>query len=196
MIKKKEREEYEYSPLIQFIKVDWINNTSIYKKIDLDIILDSELTINDLSIYLAIVKSSSFKNYFKEISHKNISNICGVIQSDQIRSTQKLKEKGYIKVICSDGNSNSYKIDVNPSKYIPLRLEQFDGLLQKKIYIRRLRGLALSYGNNIIPNFKTALNKFNGKLTRVEFKKIKKTYYYDNDRNLEIDIDNYLKLMW
>ena len=39
------REEYEYSPLIRFIKEDWFKPNEIYKKIDTEIFLDCDLLI-------------------------------------------------------------------------------------------------------------------------------------------------------
>ena len=90
---KKYREEYEYSYLFQFIRDSWIGEGDIYKKIDFEVILDPDLSINDLSIYMAIVKFSSYKDFYQKIPHQAITRTTGIRQDDQSRSIKKIKEK-------------------------------------------------------------------------------------------------------
>ncbi|MCK0109545.1 hypothetical protein MWU58_09585 [Flavobacteriaceae bacterium S0825] len=189
----KTREEYEYSPLFIFIQEDWFQENELYKKIDIEIFLDCDLTINDLAIYLAIVRYSSFEDFYQNIPNQLITGLTGITQTNQSRSVKKLADKGYIEYIHSD-YSNRYKVEVNPKKYLKVKLEQFNGLKYKTEYVRRLKGLILSNCGNCITTYKTSNKRCNNKLTRAEYKKIKKIYNDNENTDYENSVSNYIKL--
>jgi hypothetical protein len=189
------RQEFEVSGLIEFIR-EYTNSSDIYKKIDNKIVLDLELTKNDLAIYLAIVKHSSFKKGFMQrIHHVAIQNITGITQSNQVRSIKKLEDKKYITTSKVLGCTTGYSINMNPSKYLIVKMEQLNSSSSVIKHIRTLRGIVLSSGNNRIPSFKASEKKCNGKLSLKEWREIKKEYNDVFERELEEqDITNYLKL--
>tara|TARA_R110002050_G_C8865007_1_gene507708 strand:- start:112 stop:744 length:633 start_codon:yes stop_codon:yes gene_type:complete len=174
------------SEFFSYIKEEVINSEEIYKRLDYQIVFDNRLTKTDLAIYLAILKESSFKDMFKHISHKVITEITGVAQPNQARAIDKLEELGYIEI--QTGQGKEYKVNIPASNFLALSLESFDGLYKNvKNYIRNLKSLMLSNGNNKVPSIETCRKKL-GKLNFREYKE------YQAITNILDDIEIYKEL--
>lgn len=164
---------------------------SKYKKVDTDIILDTDLTKNDLAVYLAILRCVSYDGLHTKITNKYITHYTGIAQCRQGKSIDKLLEKGYIFQQQGE-NCYEYIIADISDKYMRLRLDYFTNLKGNiKDYTRKLRYLSLSNGNDRLPKL-SACNK-RTYISREEYK-ILKTYesktdvdiyesLYNNDSN-------------
>ena len=163
---------------------DHINNVTFgskYKKVDTDIILDTELTKNDLAIYLAILRYVDYNGEHTKITGKIITSITGVAQCAQGKSIEKLTTKGYIYSQIGD-NCVEYIVGDIGDKYMRLRLDHFSGLRDNvKDFVRKLRYLSLSQGNDRLPS-KAICNK-RTYISREEYK-ILKTYNDKSDVEL------------
>ena len=156
----------------------YVTDKEKYKKLDRQIILDAELSKNDLAIYLAILKSVNYDETFTKVTHKNITNITGIAQPNQGKSLNKLQDKGYIYSQLGD-NCIEYVLGSASKKYIRLPLSYFSGLKHDvKSYTRKLRYISLSNGNNVLPT-KAICNKYTD-VSREEYK-ILKSYESSSD---------------
>lgn len=150
-----------------------------YKKVDINIILDTSLTKNDLAIYLAILKNVNFDDTFTKITNKDITKITGIAQCKQGISIDKLITKGYIYSRLGD-NCIEYIVMGIEDKFIKLPLEYFDGLKSNvKSFVRTLRYLSLSKGNDKLPSFKIC--NTHTKISREEYRELKKIGVITND---------------
>lgn len=158
-----------------------VTNERKYKKIDIDVILDTELTKNDLAVYLAILRCVDYSGLHTKITNKYITHYTGIKQQDQSRSIDKLLSKGYI---YSQVGENCYEYiiaDLGP-KYMRLRLDYFTNLKGNiKDYTRKLRYLSLSNGNNRLP--KLSICNKRTYLSREEYKVLKS---YESQTDVEV----------
>ena len=147
-----------------------------YKKINKEVILDGELSWNDLGIYLALQFACSFEKKEQElwtsISNKKITQISGIEQKRQHLSLSKLEKKGYIERRLGR-YGYEYKTIIISKNYLRLPLCHLEGLKKDvRSYVRKLRYITLSNGNNILPSLKTCQS--NMKITKPEFYILKK----------------------
>lgn len=158
-----------------------------YKKVCKDIVLDTELSKNDLAIYLAILRCTNFDNTYTKITGAMITSITGIAQPNQRKSLSKLEEKGYI--FWQGVNSSiEYVLGDISKRYIRLPLNYFSGLKHDiNNYVRKLRYLALSSGNDGLPKLATCNRHTN--ISREEYR-ILKTY----ESKTDVDIYELLKI--
>lgn len=163
---------------------DHINSVTFgskYKKVDTDIILDTELSKNDLAVYLAILRCVSFDGLHTKITNKYIKHYTGISQPNQVRSIDKLIDRGYIFRIESE-NCYKYVIAELGDRFIKLRLDYFTNIREDvKGFVRKLRYLALSNGNNTLPKLSTC--KQRTYLSRDEYRFLKT---YESKLDVEI----------
>jgi len=173
------------------------SQNELYKKVDYKVVLDGRLTTNDVAVYLSILKAISYTEGYKtKISSQYIKDSCGIVRQSQTKSLQRLNDAGYLEVTAGRYENAFTLKNLNPKHFLPIKLSQFDGLKNnKKEYVRRLRGIILSNGNNKIPSYKVCLKNI-GKLTIKEYRKIKSAYQIDNNSQLheELDVHQYLSL--
>lgn len=170
------------------------NEGLIHKKVYKNVLLDPTLTFTDLSVYMAILYYSSItKGYYQKISSENIKDIIGINKDVQSPSIKKLEEKGVIGVRRNRFESKFCIIEMD-SQYLPLFTSQFKGLkTDNKLYLRRLKGIFLSSGNESIPTYNTCKKNMHGKLTRPEYNRMKQVYNEIEDRENK-DFNNYMLL--
>ena len=161
--------------------VQYVTHRTKYKKVDTDIILDTELSKNDLAIYLAILRYVDFNGQHTKITGKDITGITGIQQARQGKSLDKLILKGYI--FSQVGvNCIEYIVGDLGDKYTRLRLDYFDSLKTNvKDFVRKLRYISLSNGNDRLPPRAVCNQRTN--ITKEEYR-ILKTYESNSDIDL------------
>ena len=161
-----------------FEHINEITTTNNYKKVDIDIILDTELTKNDLAVYLAILRAVNFNGNHTVITNKTITKYTGIKQDKQSRHIEKLMNKGYVYRMPSNGGYK-YIVGEISNRFIKVTLDGFNNLESNVIdYTRKLRYLALSDGNDQLPSKATVDKRF--PTTRQEYR-IMKSYSSDSD---------------
>lgn len=152
-----------------------------YKKVCKDIVLDTELSKNDLAIYLAILRCTNFDNTYTKITGAMITSITGIAQPNQRKSLSKLEDKGYIFWQGVDSGIEYVLGDIS-KRYIRLPLEYFGGLRNDiNNYVRKLRYLSLSSGNDGLPKLSTCNRQT--KISREEYRILKT---YENSRDVKL----------
>jgi len=164
-----------------------------YKKIDIDVLLDPQLTKVEINIYLAILKLVNYNGEFTRITNKEITRVSGIGQNKQYKYINKLIELGYIYSEIMDG-AYGYIIGEQSDKYIRLPLNYFNMKADKKEFVKKLKYLSLSNGNNTLPTYNTCYKK--SYLTREEYNLLKKyndTYDVDIYESLKMTTSNEVK---
>ena len=152
------------------------------KKVNVEVLLDTELTKGDVAIYLAIVRMSKANAEYTKVTGRDIYKITGIQQPKQSVNIKNLLEKNYISRKKSDNNGLEYKImGVGTLK---LRLDYFNGLHKNVIsYVRRLRYIALTQGQDALPTYWHLNNRDNIKLSREEYRQLRR---YDRVSDVEV----------
>ena len=160
--------------------LDGVQNKPIPHKV----ILDGDLTTNDLSIYIAIQHGTNFDGTLKDLRSNRIESISGVIQPNQGRSLDKLETKGYIIRMASD-NCYAYSIPERDydEKFLVVSLDSMTALRDDmKDYTSKLKCLVLANGNTTLPSYKMC----KGYVSRYEYNQLKKV-----ERRYESALDIY-----
>tara|TARA_R110000737_G_scaffold243751_1_gene254796 strand:+ start:1780 stop:2421 length:642 start_codon:yes stop_codon:yes gene_type:complete len=135
------------------------------------VILDGDLTTNDLAIYLAIQHGTNFDGTLSDLRSKRIENISGVLQPNQGKSIDVLEAKGYILRASSD-NCYAYAIPEREydEKFLVLPLSSMTKLrCDVKNYVSKLKCLVLANGNSTLPAYKSCKDC----VSRYEYRQLK-----------------------
>lgn len=154
-----------------FTRTRELLNEEQNKPIPYSIILDSELTRNDLAIYLAVQHATNFNGTLKDLKSDRIEFISGVLQPNQGKSLDKLEAKGYILRMASD-NCYAYAIPEKDydEKFLVISLSSMTTMRRNvKEYISKLKCLVLANSNSTIPAYK----KCKQYVSRYEYKQLK-----------------------
>ena len=141
------------------------------KPIPHKVILDGDLTTNDLSIYIAIQHGTNFDGTLKDLRSDRIESISGVIQPNQGRSLDRLEAKGYILRVTSD-NCYAYAIPEKgyDEKFLVVSLNSMTTLRDDmKGYASKLKCLVLANGNSTLPAYKICKDY----ISRYEYRQLK-----------------------
>jgi hypothetical protein len=147
-------------------------NKELNKPIPHGVILDGDLTTNDLAIYIALQHATNFDGTLSKITSNRIENISGVIQPNQGRSLDKLETKGYILRMDSGDNGYAYAIPEKEydEKFVVVPLTSMTKLrYDAKTYVSKLKCLVLANGNSTLPSYKMC-KEF---VSRYEFNQLK-----------------------
>lgn len=154
------------------------------KPIPHGVILDGELTTNDLAIYIAIQHAANFDGTLKKLRSNRIEDISGVLQPNQGKSLDKLEAKGYILRVSSD-NCYAYSIPERDydEKFLVISLASMTTMRNDvKEYVSKLKCLVLANGNTTLPSYK----KCKEYVSRYEYRQLKNI-----ERAYESAIDMY-----
>ena len=135
------------------------------------VILDGDLTTNDLSIYLAVQHAANFDGTLKDLRSDRIEDISGVIQPNQGRSLDKLEAKGYILRTTSD-NCYAYAIPEKEydEKFLVISLASMTTMRKDvKEYVSKLKCLVLANGNSTLPSYRVCRDY----ISRYEYRQLK-----------------------
>tara|TARA_R110000796_G_scaffold177095_1_gene293993 strand:- start:288 stop:944 length:657 start_codon:yes stop_codon:yes gene_type:complete len=160
-----------------FTRTTEILNEEQNKPIPHNVILDSDLTRNDLAIYLAIQYSTNFSGTLRDVKSDKIETISGVLQPNQGKSLDILETKGYIIRMASD-NCYAYAIPEKEydEKFLILSLSSMATMRNDvKEYVSKLKCLVLANSNSTIPSYKMC-KEYVSRYEYIQLKKIEQAY--------------------
>lgn len=202
------KEEYEYSELYEYTMEHVMSEGKEWRKLYTPILFDTNLTLNDKSIYLALLskvykighmakknKNSNKEEVYKGITQKELGEITSTHDCNVGRSIDRLIENKYITTKMKENTNtfhllNMVKEDGSKETFLPIPIDYFYNLsVNKKLFIDTIKVILLSYGNDRVPSMKSCQQRFE-LLSKKEYYRLKKLHDGSSDVTLYKNLIN------